>query len=190
MHAFGGEEAIDLAAVGLVVGAFGTQGRPGWRLHSDTDPAAPLPARLSENADVDQPHRRLLQCRIRLCGLRANDRIDVRSGLVFGTATLPGSIVGAIAVEHVGRRAPGRAPRQPATADRLVSRHLRVPRSARARRHLQRRLRLDLPRDRRGHHPRPLLVRALAFPTHMAPALAFRASDHGRLRSHTSLPAR
>ena len=95
-----------------------------------------------------------------------------------------------LASPQVEAGTPGRAPRQPATADRLVSRHLRVPRSARARRHLQRRLRLDLPRDRRGHHPRPLLVRALAFPTHMAPALAFRASDHGRLRSHTSLPAR
>ena len=30
-------------------------------------------------------------------------RIDLRSGLVFGAATLPGSIAGAIAVEHVGR---------------------------------------------------------------------------------------
>jgi uncharacterized membrane protein YfcA len=31
-------------------------------------------------------------------------RIDYRSGLVFGAATLPGSIGGALAVEHVGRR--------------------------------------------------------------------------------------
>ena len=31
-------------------------------------------------------------------------RIDFRSGLVFGAATLPGSIAGAIAVAHVGRQ--------------------------------------------------------------------------------------
>jgi uncharacterized protein len=31
-------------------------------------------------------------------------RIDYRSGLVFGLATLPGSVAGAVAVEHVGRR--------------------------------------------------------------------------------------
>jgi hypothetical protein len=31
-------------------------------------------------------------------------RIDLRSGVVFGIATLPGSVAGALAVEHVGRR--------------------------------------------------------------------------------------
>ncbi len=101
---WGWEAAVVLAAIGLGVGAFGTLVGAGGGfiltpilllLYPHDTPktitAISLAAVFFNAASGSLAYAR-------------QRRIDFRSGLLFGAATLPGSIGGALAVEHVGRR--------------------------------------------------------------------------------------
>ena len=101
---WGWQAAVVLAAIGLGVGAFGTLVGAGGGfiltpilllLYPHDSPktitAISLAAVFCNAASGSVAYAR-------------QRRIDLRSGLVFGVATLPGSVAGALAVEHVGRR--------------------------------------------------------------------------------------
>jgi uncharacterized protein len=101
---FGWEAAVGLAALGLAVGAFGTLVGAGGGfvltpilllLYPHDSPktitAISLATVFCNAASGSAAYAR-------------QRRIDLRSGIVFGAATLPGSVAGALAVEHVGRR--------------------------------------------------------------------------------------
>ena len=96
--------ALALCAIGLAVGAFGTLIGAGGGfvltpillLLYPHDPPKTITAISLAAVFANATSGSVAYARQR--------RIDYRSGLVFATATLPGSILAAIAVAHVGRR--------------------------------------------------------------------------------------
>jgi hypothetical protein len=101
---WGWEAALVLAAIGLLVGAFGTLVGAGGGfiltpvlllLYPHDSPKTitgiSLAAVFFNAASGSVAYAR-------------QRRIDLESGLVFGVATIPGSVGGALAVEHIGRR--------------------------------------------------------------------------------------
>jgi hypothetical protein len=96
-------DVIGLAALGLAVGAFGTLVGAGGGfiltpillLLYPHDPAKEITGISLAVVFCNAVSGSAAYARLR--------RIDYRSGLLFGVATLPGSVLGALAVAHVGR---------------------------------------------------------------------------------------